>query len=82
MNLILETLMANSQWLTDILNAIKTIFNGSSGQEATDKAVADLTTRLNSDEATEAEQATAIASLVAALAAAPPATGTPPVVTA
>ena len=59
--------MADSQWLTDTLNAIKSIFNSTTSDAATNKRVDDVVTRLTNDEAGDTEFKTAITALVTAL---------------
>jgi hypothetical protein len=70
-----EYLNMASQWLTDTLALISTVAAGSASNPATTAAVAQLTTRMNAQDVTDAEFEQAITALVKALAAAPPATG-------
>jgi IPT/TIG domain len=75
-----ELIMAQSQWLAQTLALISTIAVNSAGTAANAAAIADLTTRLQADEATEADLQTAVTALATQLAnSTPPAAKVPTV---
>lgn len=71
-----------STWLTDTLALIATVSTGAAADQATIAAVAQLNTRMNAQDVSDAEFQQAITALVSKLAASTPAAGSAPVVTA
>lgn len=66
-----------SKFLDDFNALLEKVAVGNAGDPETKQAVADLTARLTSDEATEGETQTAVTALVSKLADSTPATPAP-----
>jgi hypothetical protein len=77
-----EILMVQSTWLQQTLALINTISVSGAGSAANATAIANLTTRLQSDEATESDLQTAVTALATQLANSTPPTAKLPTVTA